>query len=269
MKNIFAVIILSTILLFGGCQRNFDKPNTEKLEEIPVIIEEPKTEHIHIVLEGEDVAIVAKKYGMTRSVLIEMNGLKPPYRLFAGQKLFIIPKITNNNTDIIESNTTESNSYSSEHGGSCNLLDSNQSIRFSPQISAGNYTAPVLNFASRIKQQYTNDSPDIVIGCKLGEDVYAVADGEIMVAGFLDDKMASYGKAIIIKHHALNRLSAYFRVDNICVQVGDKVQKGQVIASAGQTGYGAKYPQLQYRIYTIEANNTKAINPIKVLPINA
>jgi septal ring factor EnvC (AmiA/AmiB activator) len=66
---------------------------------------------------------------------------------------------------------------------------------------------------------------------ELGEPVHAVAEGEVRYAGWY----RGYGKLVILDHG-----EQYFTVaghlDEIRVQVGDAVQAGDVIGTAGETG---------------------------------
>lgn len=62
-------------------------------EEAPAeIVMPPSTTPYHVVARGETLSIIASKYNMNKIALIRINRLKPPYRIFIGQKLIIIPK---------------------------------------------------------------------------------------------------------------------------------------------------------------------------------
>ena len=65
---------------------------------------------------------------------------------------------------------------------------------------------------------------------ELSCDVLAFHSGEVVYAG-----AASKGNAVIIKH-ADDDYSLYGYLDELCVKVGDTVDKGQTIATVGDTG---------------------------------
>lgn len=52
---------------------------------------DPKTETLHVVRDGETIGGIAQRAEVPRVLIIEANGLKPPYRLRKGQEL-IIPR---------------------------------------------------------------------------------------------------------------------------------------------------------------------------------
>ena len=63
-----------------------------------------------------------------------------------------------------------------------------------------------------------------------GQDVYAVSDGEVI---YSDDSLKGYGNIIMIKHSG-DLISIYGSNSINRVQVGDRVNRGQLIASVGQ-----------------------------------
>ena len=77
-----------------------------------------------------------------------------------------------------------------------------------------------------------------------GSPVYAPADGIVEQAGL--DKQTGFGNLLIVAHH-LGFRTYYGHLDAIEVNAGDFVEKGQLIARAGQTGR-ASGPHLHYEI---------------------
>ena len=79
-------------------------------------------------------------------------------------------------------------------------------------------------------------------GVEVGEPVYAVAPGEVRLAGWF----RGYGNLAIVDHG-----DAYFTVsghlDEIRVEVGDRVEAGDQIATAGETG-SLSGPRLYFEI---------------------
>lgn len=84
-----------------------------------------------------------------------------------------------------------------------------------------------------------------------GTDIYAAAAGEIELAQY----STTYGNYIIINHGG-NLKTLYAHCSKLCASVGDKVQKGQVIAKVGSTGRSTG-PHLHFEVIL----NGENINP--------
>ncbi|HEY5239802.1 MAG TPA: M23 family metallopeptidase [Rhizomicrobium sp.] len=76
-----------------------------------------------------------------------------------------------------------------------------------------------------------------------GEKIHAAAGGVVTYAG---NELKSYGNLVLIKHDD-GYVTAYAHAENILVQKGARVEKGQVIATAGATG-DVDAPQLHFEI---------------------
>ena len=72
-----------------------------------------------------------------------------------------------------------------------------------------------------------------------GADVFAAADGEVVLAG---TTYPDLGKTILIKHDKFYSVYAHLSVSGgIKVKVGDKVSDNQVIGKVGATGRATGY----------------------------
>jgi murein DD-endopeptidase MepM/ murein hydrolase activator NlpD len=76
-----------------------------------------------------------------------------------------------------------------------------------------------------------------------GEKIHAAAGGVVTYAG---NELKSYGNLVLIKHDD-GYVTAYAHAENILVEKGARVEKGQVIATAGATG-DVDAPQLHFEI---------------------
>jgi murein DD-endopeptidase MepM/ murein hydrolase activator NlpD len=91
---------------------------------------------------------------------------------------------------------------------------------------------------------------------KKGTPIVAAAEGKVVYA---DNRLSGYGNMIIIKHKSGYK-TIYAHNSSNHVDVGDKVQKGQVIASMGRTGR-ATGTHLHFEI----RKNNRNINPYPYL----
>ncbi|MGE4500578.1 MAG: M23 family metallopeptidase [Hydrogenovibrio sp.] len=69
--------------------------------------------------------------------------------------------------------------------------------------------------------------------------MYAVAAGKVVYAG---NGIRQYGNMVVIKHDT-EHLTVYAHNDSLQVKEGQRVKKGQLIATLGQTG-SVKKPEL-------------------------
>lgn len=89
-----------------------------------------------------------------------------------------------------------------------------------------------------------------------GAPVRAASGGIVTYAG---NELRGYGNLLLVKHPG-GYMTAYAHNSEILVRKGTKVNKGQVIASAGQTG-NVNEPQLHFEI----RRGSQAVNPEKYL----
>lgn len=90
---------------------------------------------------------------------------------------------------------------------------------------------------------------DIAVGT--GTAVHALADGEIIYAGW----MSGYGNVVMIDHG--NIISLYAHNSSVSVSVGQQVKGGQVVCHSGSTG-NSTGPHLHFEI---RQANGETINP--------
>jgi murein DD-endopeptidase MepM/ murein hydrolase activator NlpD len=96
----------------------------------------------------------------------------------------------------------------------------------------------------------------INIAAKFGDPIHAAASGTVTYAG---NQLRGYGNLLLIKHDD-GYITAYAHAQSILVQKGDRVLKGQVVGSVGQTG-DVNEPQLHFEI----RNGVTPVNPKPLL----
>ena len=102
----------------------------------------------------------------------------------------------------------------------------------------------------------------INIGASSGTEVKAAADGVVVYEG---DQVKELGNTIYIKHDN-GWYTGYSHLQTMKVKNNERVSKGQVIGTVGQTGTIDK-PQLHFEIrYTPSTDIARPIDPALVLP---
>ncbi|MEX8495454.1 peptidoglycan DD-metalloendopeptidase family protein [Sphaerotilus sp.] len=99
-------------------------------------------------------------------------------------------------------------------------------------------------------------SKGVAIGGKLGDPVYAAADGRVVYAG---SGLRGYGNLVIIKHNE-TLLTAYAHNQTLLVREDQVVRRGQKIAEMGSSDTDRVKLHFEVR------RRGKPIDPTKVLP---
>jgi murein DD-endopeptidase MepM/ murein hydrolase activator NlpD len=117
--------------------------------------------------------------------------------------------------------------------------------RLSADAGNGQFCAPV---SGRIIEGFGNigngqRNDGINIAAPAGAPIHAAADGTVSYAG---NELKGYGNLILIKHDD-GFVTAYAHANSIGVARGQRVSKGDVIGTVGQTGDVAQ-PQLHFEL---------------------
>lgn len=117
----------------------------------------------------------------------------------------------------------------------------------------GRITSPYGMRRAPLTRRY-NFHQGIDIGAPYGSPVRAAADGTVTVARY----RAGWGNLVVINHGTYTTYYAHLR--RFLVKPGDTVEKGQLIADVGSTGYSTG-PHLHFEIHI----NGDTIDPLTVL----
>ena len=96
----------------------------------------------------------------------------------------------------------------------------------------------------------------INLSVPLGTSVHAAEAGTVAYAG---SELKGYGNLILLRHDN-GWVTAYAHNDQLTVKRGDKVQRGQVIATAGRTG-SVDQPQVHFEL----RQGSKPVDPVPFL----
>lgn len=207
----------------------------------------------HVVKKGDTLYGIARKYNTDAASLIAKNNLSSPYTLHVGQKLAVSGSVTGSAAKQASSAAVKNKTST----------QSNRSYKSSSYTPPKNRTAKfmwpvkgtVISGFGVIGKGRKNDG--INIKAARGTTVKAADKGTVAYAG---NELKGFGNLILIKHPD-GWITAYAHNDKLLVRKGQKVIKGEKIATVGSTG-GVNTPQLHFEVRA----GKKAVNPRKYLP---
>lgn len=223
---------------------------------------------VHRARSGETAYSVARRYGVEAYALITANNLVPPFDLYEGQRL-VIPGAAP------PTSTAGSNSPSPEQSGRRPTPPSSVSPPANaagqtaalprpapsqpPPQAAGGFDWPlegsvISEFGPKGGGRY-NDG--INIAAPAGTPVRAAESGVVAYAG---NEVRGFGNMLLLKH-ADGWVTAYAHNQELLVQRGDRVRRGQMIARVGSSG-SVDRPQLHFEL----RKGKQAVDPMRELP---
>lgn len=217
------------------------------------------TKQYHIVRRGESLYGIARQYNVDVTSLSRVNNLQTPYSLSPGQKLLLPASVSS-----AAGSATAASSKATANAAQ------NTSKRTSYQRPAESYTPPastrktkfmwpvngtVVSGFGNLGSGRKNDG--INIKAALGTAVKAADSGTVAYAG---NELKGFGNLILIKHSD-GWITAYAHCDRLFVKKGQKVARGEKIATVGSSG-SVTTPQLHFEVRA----GKKAVNPRTYLP---
>lgn len=200
----------------------------------------------HVVQKGDTLYAIARKYNTDVSNLAKINGLESPYSLNVGQKIAlsgnaVSKNVTQSKKTVVKSKTSTKTAY---------VPPKNRTSKFAWPVKG-----KIISGFGTIGKGRKNDG--INIKASLGTDVNAADSGTVAYAG---SELKGFGNLILIKHSD-GWITAYAHNQKLFVRKGQKVTRGEKIATVGQTG-GVNTPQLHFEVRA----GKKAVDPRKYLP---
>lgn len=234
------------------------------------------------VRRGDTLYSVAWQNGLNFRQLADMNGIGPPYTIYVGQSLRVVPPSVNAPAPGPAPAAAPPPRQSAPPGAVPGVTTpAGKQPRPAPAAAAAATTparvataepaaepepalpAVVSRWVWPVKgpllRGYTpdgNGKKGIDIGGRAGQPVKAAAVGKVVYSG---SGLVGYGRLIIIKHND-NLLSAYGHNSELLVAEGDYVKAGQVIAKMGSSGTSST------RLYFEIRQDGKPVNPLSYLP---
>lgn len=222
------------------------------------------------VARGDTLTAIATRYDVGIYEMARLNDLEPPYKIFVGQKLRL-PK-----ADEKANQTATSTSKPPPNRTANRDVDSRTktetTVKHAPSVASSTPTSPppspprqvalrsvpapppitgegflwpvkgpiLSSFGAKAKG-FHNDG--INIAAKRGTPVRAAENGVVVYAG---NELRGFGNLLLVKHTD-GWVTAYAHAEKLLVARGDRVTKGQSIATVGATGNVTR-PQLHFEI---------------------
>jgi len=212
---------------------------------------------IYVVKKGDTLASIARRYHTNYKALAQKNNIKEPYNLNVGQKIIVsassapVQKSTAQNTTPVKKQFGVQNKAERKTQTSSAVpVSTKRGAKFMWPVSG-----KVISSFGATGKGRKNDG--INISAPLGTTVKAGDKGTVAYAG---NGLKGFGNLILIKHSD-GYITAYAHNEKILVQKGQTVQRGEKIATVGQTG-GVNKPQLHFEVRA----GKKAVNPRNYLP---
>lgn len=228
----------------------------------------------HLVRESETGIAIARAYGVEWSRIVDANVLEEPYILRTGMRILIpgdavprsraeraaafqldIDDILTGGEPAIAENAAPARPVSNPN----RTLPSTAAVAEPTRVTSG-FQWPVAGgrVISRFGPGRSGERNNgIKIAVPLDTPVTAVADG---VVAYVGSDIPSLGGLVILKHG--DRLtSIYGHADQLLVQRGQSVKRGQRIALSGETGT-ATQPELHFEI----RDGRTPVDPLTKLP---
>jgi murein DD-endopeptidase MepM/ murein hydrolase activator NlpD len=253
----------------------------------------PGTAVIVPVKAGEEIAAIAKRFGVQREDIIAMNNLHNNDRTVAKNRIYL-PAYAARNARAVAAETLATAQQSRATAATriaVRPLDDTDSVpvpmrkpgRTVAQSSEGGFASALKGYLNRGQEEArpvpegsgsfiwpvngrvlskfggtdTNGRNDgINIAVPHGTPIRAAADGTVSYVG---NELKAFGNLLLIKHDD-GFVTAYAHADRFAVERGEKVRRGDIVGYTGSSG-DVSEPQLHFEI----RKGTKPVNPTAYL----
>lgn len=279
MKYTFAYVLF-TLTLFSCSSRNTPAP-VSSIYSTSVLGERNKSaikSRQYVVKKGETLYSIAWRANSDVRKIAQLNKISSPYRIYPGQKLFLVKlkakKSTKASKNKVPNKNSNKSSTANNKNSQKNTLASAKKQAYGENVGAQksyqNSTLASESFSQKINRwqwpvkgkvvEYFSNSAQgnkgINIAGRRGTNIKSSAKGKVVYAG---NALRGYGKLIIIKHND-DYLSAYAHNDRILVKEQQLINVGDVIATMGDTDANKVMLHFEIRF------RGKSVNPLKYLP---
>lgn len=238
----------------------------------------------HLVEAGDTVYGVARRYGVSMSALVRANAIEPPYTIWVGQRLVLpgqvvtgseVPSVVQGTAEVttaplpsIQPAPQTLPGQPTTPGQPAPSIPAPETTRPTPPSHAAIAPPPraeegflwpvdgkILSSFGSKEGGLHNDG--INIAADRGTPVHAAENGVVVYAG---NELRGFGNLLLLRH-AEGWVTAYAHNGQFLVRRGDRVTRGQKIATVGSTG-NVSIPQLHFEI----REGSRPVDPIGRLP---
>ena len=212
------------------------------------------------VRRGDTLYSIAWQYGLSYQQLASINAIRPPFTIYAGQRLRVRPSARQ--AAVAPAVTSKPARVPPPAPAATPVPVEPVQPRQSASAAApapaydGKWQWPA---RGALLRGFNPDAPGkkgIDIAGSPGQPVRAAANGRVVYTG---SGLVGYGRLIIVKHDD-SLLSAYGHNSKLLVAEGDHVTLGQVIAKMGHSGTH------RTELYFEVRKDGKPVNPLRYLP---
>ena len=214
-------------------------------------------EGYYVVQRDDTLYSIAWQSGLDYKTLAGWNGIKAPYRIYAGQKL----QLTAPANRVAETTRPPATAAAQRKPSSspAEQKPSPESPATDDEEGTSAGASPSWLWPTRgelIAGFNAGDNKGINIAGREGDTISAAAEGRVVYSG---SGLVGLGELVIIKHNG-SFLSAYAHNKARLVKEGDLVKSGQTIAQMGRTGTDRVMLHFEVR------KDGKPVDPLQYLP---
>ena len=206
------------------------------------------------VKKGDTLYSISRRYDVPLKDLIEVNGLRPPYSLKVGQTL----RMPTAQYHIVKKGDTLY-SISRQYNVDVTSLSRKNNLKAPYTLYVGQKLALSGTISGNSRSYQKSAQAKSTSSKKAAQKSYTYTPPKNRTAKF-GNELKGFGNLILIKHSD-GWITAYAHNDKLLVKKGQKVIKGEKIATVGSTG-SVNSPQLHFEVRA----GKKAVNPRKYLP---
>lgn len=221
--------------------RSLEKPQSQPQTQVNKVTSGDGT---HIVRDGETLFGIARTYNVSPIDLATENGVDLTYMLRIGQKM----KIPSGSSIVVAERNVPETKTVTQQDVKRNIRDklSDRKINCDHPFSWPVYSTEILHgYGESLKNGTKLDG--VVIASEVNKNIVASYSGEVAYAG---SDIPEYGNLMIVKHKD-NWMTIYGYLNAFTKKVGDKVNKGDLLGTVGQTG-DADGPSLYFSIRKVK-----------------
>ncbi|RLA04256.1 MAG: peptidase M23, partial [Gammaproteobacteria bacterium] len=248
MRLILTVLLILTLAACGGghAVAPVGDKSKSKSTKSTKSVKTQKPPSVYKVKKGDTLYSISWRYGMDYKQLGKMNGIRSPYTIYVGQKIYFKPKSTTSKTKTAKTTTTKKTTSAPKNSNKSTTTAKPKSTTPPKQVEKPKLTkAPAPSANKKLSWRWPTSGPvlstysksetgrkGIDIAGKAGQPIISAAAGKVVYSG---DGLPRYGNLLIIKHNDAY-LSAYAHNDKLLVKEGQHVNGGQKIATLGRSG---------------------------------